>query len=636
MLGVGWYKAFLRRNPVISIRTSEHVSAASANLSEFDIRKWFTDIYQYLTDENLENILKDPRRVFNGDESGFSLCPKTQSVLGPKGAKDVYEVATGNAKENLTVMFTFNAAGETCHPMVIFNYKRIPQNIIDSVPANWGIGRSDSGWMVSEVFYEFVANVFHPFLIQSGIEFPVILFVDGHKSHLTYHLSILCNNLKIILIALYPNATRILQPADVAAFRPLKGGWKKGVFEWRNENPHCAITKKDFAPILQKVINKTIRPEILMNGFKACGLYPWNPDQIDFRKCLGKKELTSTEKNIINNTADYNNLEYHNFTDIVGSEIMEKLNNIQDVIEKENHPEEFYVLYRLYEKLKKCTKNDDVEKNSISMLDNSDYISEDVDHYPNKNIETLERVETNSIIDNDIQNTTINYNISPLSNRVMEIQEENEQPCTFIKKMNLSPLETCLVWPITPERKGKRDIERVPFVITSQKWKHLYEEKANKKKNIAEEKEKKKMLKYDSKQNKLTNKINQKNNSQSRKRQIVRNLFLEPSAKKKPVETITSQSIEFLTEKSKERNATCIKVYENDDSPLSSKTTGKCFQCNGTISSNDIADIGFECTFCNNKFHKRCTNKNNDCDLLSNDDNILFICYMCEKEVNMI
>lgn len=236
----------------------------------------------------MDHILKDPHRIFNGDESGFSLCPKTQSVLGPKGAKDVYEVATGNAKENLTVMFTFNAAGETCHPMVIYNYKRIPQNIIESVPANWGIGRSDSGWMVSEVFYEFIANVFHPFLIQSGIELPVILFVDGHKSHLTYHLSNLCNNLKIILIALYPNATRILQPADVAAFRPLKGGWKKGVFEWRNENPHCAITKKDFAPILDKVINKTIIPDILMNVLRHAVFFLGIQTKLTLGNVLGK------------------------------------------------------------------------------------------------------------------------------------------------------------------------------------------------------------------------------------------------------------------------------------------------------------------------------------------------------------
>jgi hypothetical protein len=112
-----------------------------------------------------------------------------------------------------------------CYLMVIFNYQRIPQNIIDSVPANWGIGNSDSGWMVSEVFfYEFIANVFHPFVVQSGISFPVIRFVDGHKSHLTYHLSTLCTNLKIILIVKC-NTTRILEPADVAASISTSESW---------------------------------------------------------------------------------------------------------------------------------------------------------------------------------------------------------------------------------------------------------------------------------------------------------------------------------------------------------------------------------------------------------------------------
>lgn len=78
--------------------------------------------------------------------------------------------------------------------------------------------------MKPEVFYEYIANVFHPFLIGHSIQFPIILFVDGHKSHFTYQLRYLCSQLNIILIALYPNATRILQPADVAAFKPLKSG----------------------------------------------------------------------------------------------------------------------------------------------------------------------------------------------------------------------------------------------------------------------------------------------------------------------------------------------------------------------------------------------------------------------------
>ncbi|CAI6374170.1 unnamed protein product [Macrosiphum euphorbiae] len=42
--GVGWYKAFMNRHPSISVKTSEHVTGASANVSEKVMRKWFSDI----------------------------------------------------------------------------------------------------------------------------------------------------------------------------------------------------------------------------------------------------------------------------------------------------------------------------------------------------------------------------------------------------------------------------------------------------------------------------------------------------------------------------------------------------------------------------------------------------------------
>lgn len=115
-----------------------------------------------------------------------------------------------------------------CHPMVIYNYLRISQDIVNSVPPNWGIGHSESRWMKSEDFYEFIANIFYPIVVEKGIQFPIILFVDDHKSHLTYQLSELCSSLNIILIAFYPNFTRILQLSDVvAAFRPLNLVGKK-------------------------------------------------------------------------------------------------------------------------------------------------------------------------------------------------------------------------------------------------------------------------------------------------------------------------------------------------------------------------------------------------------------------------
>ena len=76
--------------------------------------------------------------------------------------------------------------------------------------------------MTSEIFYEHIGNVLFPFIIMNNVKYPVILFVNGHKTHLTAHVSRLCKELQIILIALYPNATLILQPPDVVAFRSIQ------------------------------------------------------------------------------------------------------------------------------------------------------------------------------------------------------------------------------------------------------------------------------------------------------------------------------------------------------------------------------------------------------------------------------
>jgi hypothetical protein len=96
----------------------------------------------------------------------------------------------------------------------IFSYdcvtlKRILEKIAQSVPAEWGIARSERGWMTCDVVYEYIAYIFHPFLVSQEVIFPVVLFVDGHNSQFTCQLGVLCNMLKTEIIALYPNATRI-------------------------------------------------------------------------------------------------------------------------------------------------------------------------------------------------------------------------------------------------------------------------------------------------------------------------------------------------------------------------------------------------------------------------------------------
>jgi hypothetical protein len=50
-------------------------------------------------------------------------------------------------------------------------------------------------------------------------------------SHLTFQLIDYFSECQIDIIALYENATRILQPADLAVFRPVKRSWGKAVRE---------------------------------------------------------------------------------------------------------------------------------------------------------------------------------------------------------------------------------------------------------------------------------------------------------------------------------------------------------------------------------------------------------------------
>jgi hypothetical protein len=299
-------------------------------VSEEDIRKWFDEVQEYTRENNLEEVMDDPSRIFTGDETGFQICPSTGRVLAEKGAKNVYSIDEGSSKENITVMFSFSANGKKCCPVNVYLYTRIPEKIAQSVSAEWGTARSDRGWMTCEVLYEYIANIFHPFLVSQGVIFSVVLLVDGHKSHLMYQLSVLCNKLKIEITALYPNVIRILQRVDLAVFRPAKMYWRRAVRHWHAKHSGEVLNKVTFAPLLPEVNDFAAKPEALIKGFQACGLYPLNANAVDYTKCLGKNTTRPTNEEIGRqdpSTIQHNedaSMDYATFVNIVGKEKAEK------------------------------------------------------------------------------------------------------------------------------------------------------------------------------------------------------------------------------------------------------------------------------------------------------------------------
>lgn len=138
-----------------------------------------------------EHILDDPTRIFGGDETAFHLSRGGKPVVAEVGTKNVYDVDS-DSHENVTVLYTFGAAGTILKPFIIFEGKR---RIINQ----WGdevvVDVSTNGWMTSELFGSWISQSFVPELKSANVQFPVILFVDGYKSHVTLDVSIYNNEL---------------------------------------------------------------------------------------------------------------------------------------------------------------------------------------------------------------------------------------------------------------------------------------------------------------------------------------------------------------------------------------------------------------------------------------------------------
>lgn len=112
----------------------------------------------------------------------------------------------------------------------------------------------------------------------------MVLFVDGLSSHKAD----LCQTLNIVLISLYPNTTHITQPADVGIFKPLKEEWRRVMEEWRNMHFGEKFTLLHFGPALTKTVEQGIKPESIINAFRVCGLFPFDPENVDYTKCLAR------------------------------------------------------------------------------------------------------------------------------------------------------------------------------------------------------------------------------------------------------------------------------------------------------------------------------------------------------------
>lgn len=284
--GPDWWTGFMRRWPKLTERKPQHLPASRATaLTEGAISAWISKVEAIVADAGLGELTSEElaQRMWNCDETAFATDIASKKILARRGDKNVHETGGGTGREYITVLGCGSASGERLPPYVIYKGKNLWTSWTHGGPAGTLYAVSESGWMERPQFLEWFKKLFLTAL--SSAPRPVILFMDGHASHINLELIRLAREHQVILFCLPSHTTHALQPLDVGVYGPLKSCWGKILKQYKMETCAATVDKKEFPALLKKLWEASFEARHLKAGFRKTGLCPLTKDSISKSSC---------------------------------------------------------------------------------------------------------------------------------------------------------------------------------------------------------------------------------------------------------------------------------------------------------------------------------------------------------------
>lgn len=268
--GKEWVKNFLRRHKRLTTRFANNIKRVRAQVSQDIISNYIDRLAP-----ELDGV--PPENIYNYDETNLCDDPGKKKIICRRGTK-YPEHIMNSTKISFSVMFCGNAAGESIPPYIIYKSEHLWSTWMENGPDGTRYNRTKSGWIDSATFEDWFLRHLLPILKKkSGRK---VIIGDNLASHINFNVLEECGKNNIAFICLPPNATHILQPLDVAYFRPLKVKWRQVLMTWKESQVGRKLTttpKEIFPGLLKKALdNLPDTRENLIAGFKKTGIVPLN------------------------------------------------------------------------------------------------------------------------------------------------------------------------------------------------------------------------------------------------------------------------------------------------------------------------------------------------------------------------
>ncbi|XP_065667983.1 uncharacterized protein LOC136088228 [Hydra vulgaris] len=136
---------------------------------------------------------------------------------------------------------------------------------------------SEKGWTkrgIAELWFE---KTFPPNIDSAR---PQILILDGHDSHNFVEMIELAFVNQIEVVELPAHTSNWFQPCDRKVFKSLKTAYSEKCQTMMNDYPSVLVSHSNFCGLFSKAWKYAMTDTNIRSGFRACGIYPFNPDAI--------------------------------------------------------------------------------------------------------------------------------------------------------------------------------------------------------------------------------------------------------------------------------------------------------------------------------------------------------------------
>ncbi|XP_052767920.1 uncharacterized protein LOC128208401 [Mya arenaria] len=244
------------------------MDSARIAMSTQEVIDQFYDLLSNVLQEN--GLLNKAERIFNCDEIGWMGKEKNAvKVLGPKQGHVFRKKMSGSG--HITAQICASADGRIFPTLMIFPGS-IPHRTIEGVPESWLFTSSESGYINTNIFHQWLMQIFIP---NCGKDRPVLLLMDNHDSHVSISTLDAAIANGVILVSLPGHTTHLLQPLEVKVFGPLKARVTKIMANLGQMNSSCYVGNHKFPAILRHAIDKAT-PDSVQRAFQVTGICPLN------------------------------------------------------------------------------------------------------------------------------------------------------------------------------------------------------------------------------------------------------------------------------------------------------------------------------------------------------------------------